>query len=99
MGHAPYQYPTPEGYADDASPWLGTLLWRWSFAVSLAAGRIDGTRVDIARLRRAAGGETGLVAHLLGRTPTDRESRAVEEVGGGVNGLALLLAAPAFQRG
>jgi uncharacterized protein (DUF1800 family) len=99
MGHAPYQYPTPEGYADEASPWLGTLLWRWSFAVALAAGRIDGTRVDVARLRRASGGDRGLMAHVLGRAPTDRESRAFVEVGGDVNGLALLLAAPAFQRG
>ena len=98
MGHAPFQYPTPEGYADDATPWLGTLLWRWSFAAALAGGRIAGTRVDLARLRRAAGGDRGLMAHLLGRRATAEEARAYGEVGGGAMGLALLLASPAFQR-
>ncbi len=36
MGHAPFNYPTPEGYPDQASPWMGTLLWRWNFAVALS---------------------------------------------------------------
>ncbi len=36
MGHAPFQYPTPEGYSDRAVHWMGTLLWRWKFAVALS---------------------------------------------------------------
>ncbi len=43
MGHAPFQYPTPDGYPNDAGPWLGTLLWRWQFAAALVEGRIHGT--------------------------------------------------------
>src|SRR6202035_5212738 len=28
MGQGVFQYPTPDGYPDKASPWMGTLLWR-----------------------------------------------------------------------
>jgi uncharacterized protein (DUF1800 family) len=94
MGHAPFQYPTPEGYPDEANPWLGTLLWRWNFAAALVEHRIAGTRVDVAALRGRAGGDDGLMAHLLGRTPNEDEVRAYHASGAG---LALLLAAPAFQ--
>jgi len=34
MGHAPFHFPTPDGYPEEATPWLGTLLWRWNFAVA-----------------------------------------------------------------
>ena len=32
-------FPTPDGYPDTAAPWLGTLLWRWNFAVEFGAHR------------------------------------------------------------
>ena len=25
MGHAPFQYPTPDGYPEEAAPWMGTM--------------------------------------------------------------------------
>ena len=40
MGQGIFQYPTPDGYPDKASPWLGTLLWRWNFAFSLATNTV-----------------------------------------------------------
>ncbi len=95
MGHAPYQHPTPDGYADDEPSWLGTLLWRWNFAAALAGNRIDGTRVDAAALRSALGGEDGLRAHLLGRRATVAERDILTAV---TDSLPLLLASPAFQR-
>lgn len=95
MGHAPYQFPTPDGYADDQASWLGTLLWRWNFAAALAANRLDGTRVDPDTLRAALGGEDGLRAHLLGRLPTPSEH---EVLAGATDSLSLLVASPAFQR-
>ncbi|MGH7710999.1 MAG: DUF1800 domain-containing protein, partial [Gemmatimonadaceae bacterium] len=56
MGHAPFEYPTPDGYPDEAAPWLGTLLWRWGFASALAANEIASTRIDARELvRRSAG--------------------------------------------
>ncbi len=67
MGHAPFNYPTPEGYPDQASPWMGTLLWRWNFAVALSQNNIKGTRTDLEALRASAGGDERLMGHLLGR--------------------------------
>ncbi len=95
MGHAPFQYPTPDGYPDDEAPWHGTLLWRWSFAAAFAGGRIPGTSIDLPRLAADLGGGEGLAAHLLGRRP-----RAPELAGAGApeRSLALTLASPAFQR-
>ncbi len=94
MGHAPFNYPTPEGYPDQAPPWMGTLLWRWNFAVALGENKIKGTRTDVAGLRRAAGGDEALMAHVLGRKPRQAEARAFQDSGAG---LALMLASPAFQ--
>jgi uncharacterized protein (DUF1800 family) len=94
MGHAPYQFPTPDGYADDQTSWLGTLLWRWNFAAALAGNRIDGTRVRTDDLRASLGGESGVQAHLLGRRPTPAEREILAEI---PDSLALLVASPAFQ--
>jgi uncharacterized protein (DUF1800 family) len=95
MGHAPFNYPTPDGYPEKASPWMGTLLWRWNFAVALSDNKIKGTLVNFEALRGKAGGDDGLMAHLLGRTPTVEEAQAYHDSGAG---LALMLASPAFQR-
>lgn len=95
MGHAPYQFPTPDGYADDEASWLGTLLWRWNFAAALAGNRIDGTRVEPAPLRASLGGDDGVRAHVLGRRPTAAER---DILAAAPDSLPLLLASPAFQR-
>jgi uncharacterized protein (DUF1800 family) len=94
MGHAPFSFPTPDGYPDTAAPWLGTLLWRWNFAVALSENQIIGTKSDFDALRQKAGGDAGLMAHLLGRRPSGEETRAYHDSGAG---LALVLASPAFQ--
>ena len=98
MGHAPFQYPTPEGYAAGAAAWERTLIWRWKFAAALAANRVEGTRIDVEGLIRRAGGERSLMAHVLGRQPNATEQEAWKAMGGRASGLALLLASPAFQR-
>jgi uncharacterized protein (DUF1800 family) len=95
MGHAPFEYPTPDGYPDEATPWLGTLLWRWGFAAALTANEIAGTRVDHATLVERSGSHESLMAHCLGRRPVPNEVTAYHESGAG---LALMLASPAFQR-
>lgn len=95
MGHVPFHYPTPDGYPEEPEPWMGTMLWRWNFAVALNDGRINGVKVNRGALERRAGGERGLMAHILGRTPTMEEVQAYHKSGAG---LALLLASPAFQR-
>ncbi len=95
MGHAPYRYPTPDGYPEESSHWTGTLLWRWNFAAALAANKLKGTKIATKQLRTALGGDEALMAHCFGRRPTDAEIRAYHESGAG---LALLFGSPAFQR-
>ena len=94
MGHAPFTYPTPDGFPDVAAPWLGTLLWRWNFAVAISENEMKGTRVNLKMLRERVGGDEALACHLLGRRPSAEEMQAYHESGLGV---ALLLASPAFQ--
>jgi uncharacterized protein (DUF1800 family) len=94
MGHAPFQYSTPDGYPLESAPWLGTLLWRWTLAMDMIRGGVPGTRIDPARLRTQLGGDHALTAHLLGRQPTDDERQAI---GAGDHAIALALASPAFQ--
>lgn len=95
MGHAPFNYPTPDGYPEQAAPWMGTLLWRWNFAVALSENKIQGTKIDADTLRTNAGGDDKLMSHLLGRKPIPEETAAYHDSGAG---LALILASPAFQR-
>lgn len=95
MGQAPFQHPTPDGYPEEPGPWLGTLLWRWNFAIDLAGGRMKGTRADLAGLEPRLGG--GLAAHLLGRIPTEAESRALEGLTPEAR-VAALVSSPGFQR-
>jgi uncharacterized protein (DUF1800 family) len=112
LGQAPFQYPTPDGYPDEPEPWMGTLLWRWNFALSLASGRVPGARVDLAAIVAAAGGERAvrspadLAPLFLGRRATSAERAAVEGHARGplsadrarfAEGVGLLLASPAFQ--
>lgn len=94
LGHAPFQYPTPDGYPDEPQPWMATLLWRWKFALDFANHAIKGTSFSPNKLVRAAGGETALAAHLLGRAASQAERSAAKSSGAR---LALLLASPAFQ--
>jgi len=95
LGHAPFRYPTPDGYPEEAVHWQSALLWRWNFATAFAENRIPGTAADPADLRTRLGGDPELIATFFGRAPTDLERAAHASSGGG---LALLVAAPAFQR-
>ncbi|HEX8891063.1 MAG TPA: DUF1800 domain-containing protein [Pyrinomonadaceae bacterium] len=52
MGQPLFGRVTPDGYPDRKEQWLstGALLTRLNFASSLAANKIKGTRIDVARL-------------------------------------------------
>ena len=95
LGHAPFRYPTPDGYPEEATHWQSTLLWRWNFAAALVENRIKGTRIAEVELRRKLGGDEALMATLLGRQAAAEERAAYHE---SAAGLALLIASPAFQR-
>jgi uncharacterized protein (DUF1800 family) len=96
MGQAPFQYPTPDGYPQEAGAWQGALFWRWKLALALAGGHVEGTRLDAAALLERCGGAEELAAHLLGRRMAERE-RAIY-LAAGRPSLGLLLASPEFQR-
>jgi uncharacterized protein (DUF1800 family) len=95
MGHTPFQYPTPDGYPEEAEHWMGSILWRWHFTAALSENRIEGTRVDWKKLDECAGGEPMLIAHLLGREAAALEKQCCAESGAGP---VFMLASPAFQR-
>ena len=95
LGHAPFRYPTPDGYPEEATHWQSTLLWRWNFAVALAENRIKGTQIALPALQKKLGGDEALMATVLGRRASEEERGAYHDSGAG---LALLVASPAFQR-
>ena len=94
MDHSPFRYPTPDGYPLEASHWYSTLLWRWKFALALANNEINGTKIDRASLDKVLGSDTALIASMLNRQPNAAESDGFTRSG---DGLALILASPAFQ--
>ena len=98
MGHGLFQHPTPDGYPDEELPWMGTLMWRWNFAVALAAGKQNGVRINLYDLRRQLHlSPSGWFPHLVGRAPTEAEQKSLKSQDeAGLVGL--ILASPAFQR-
>lgn len=95
MGHAPFQYPTPDGYPDESSAWLSTLLWRWNFAFALCHDKLP----DVSTVAKPfkLDNLAPVFATLVGRLPTKEELSALRE-GRESDWLALILASPAFQR-
>jgi len=90
MGQGIFQYPTPDGYPDEAAPWMGTLLWRWNLAFALAAGKVPTVNVPLGKLSNAiaAGAKGGaadgtggkvepLFRYFVGRAPAEAEHAAL----------------------
>ncbi len=110
MGHGLFQYPTPDGYPDEELPWMGTLMWRWNFALALAAGKQSAAQVDLPAISKALGDKTKKAdaaqwfAHLIGRAPSESEKKALTPILAGKEAeslplmVGLILASPAFQR-
>ncbi|HEY1084823.1 MAG TPA: DUF1800 domain-containing protein, partial [Prosthecobacter sp.] len=107
MGHGLFQYPTPDGYPDEDLPWMGTLMWRWNFALALASDKQPGCQTDLKPLSAAlspAAQQPATTAHwfayLTGRKPTPEEADALGSPGSpsAESGPGLILASPAFQR-
>jgi len=58
LGQTYFSWPTPDGSPDRAEAWQGNLLPRWQFALMLAQGEINGTRLSLAELLAASGART-----------------------------------------
>jgi uncharacterized protein (DUF1800 family) len=106
MGQGVFEYPTPDGYPDKTSPWLGSLLWRWNFAFALASGKLPTVTVSREKLFHALGIGTGgqgsegtLFRYFAGRLPNDDERTALESVAmsDGNERIGMMLASPQFQ--
>ncbi|MCE9638502.1 MAG: DUF1800 domain-containing protein [Planctomycetes bacterium] len=112
LGHVPFHYPTPDGYPEEPEPWMGTLLWRWNFAVALTTNRLGETQVDLLDLAKRAGldakaaSPADLAPFCFGRPATAEERAAIDAYAARAEGsaadrraegVALLLCAPAFQ--
>lgn len=93
-GHAPSEYPTPDGYPLEMEPWIGSLPWRWRLASDLAGGRVRGSRVAPDRFVERAGSLVAAIEHLWGRSPEVEELALLESSGAPI---AAALAGPAFQ--
>jgi hypothetical protein len=98
MGHGLFQYPTPDGYPDEELPWMGTLMWRWNFALALAGGKQNGVQVDLHELRRQMHFiPRAWFTHLIGRTAKAEELKVLN-TDDEAQYVGLILASPAFQR-
>jgi uncharacterized protein (DUF1800 family) len=96
MGHMPFDYPTPEGYADVGEDWMSTLLGRWDFALRLGRGETAPATWKQQQFLTAAGSTGGMLQHLLGRKPSADESAALQATPE-ADQLALALSLPGFQ--
>ncbi len=98
MGHGLFQHPTPDGYPDEESPWMGTLLWRWNFALALCSGKLKGVELDMKALRAAVSEDEKWFIYLTGREPDAALRSALGNTEDHAQRLALMIASPAFQR-
>ena len=95
MGQAPFSYPTPDGYPDEAEPWMGTLMWRWHFSVAMKQNAIPGTKIDWPKLEELYKSDRNLMTNILGRQPSAEEESGFHRSG---MGPAFILSSPGFQR-
>jgi uncharacterized protein (DUF1800 family) len=102
MGQGVFQYPTPDGYPDKTSPWLGTLMWRWNLSFALAANKVPSVTVPWDKLLKATGAQASdtadkLFRYFAGHDPTPLQSEALASVTA-ADLPGVILASPAFQR-
>ncbi|MFN2406811.1 MAG: DUF1800 domain-containing protein [Pyrinomonadaceae bacterium] len=109
MGEPLYGFQTPNGYSDAAESWVntGSLLERMNFGLALASNRIQGTRVDLAKLsgqQKAKLIDESLKLIVAGEiSPATRETlmKQIEETKADdtvAKVVGLILGTPEFQR-
>jgi uncharacterized protein (DUF1800 family) len=109
MGEPLYGYQAPTGYSDSAETWVNTggLLERMNFGLALAGNRVQGTKVDLAKL--AGQEKSKLVDESLKMivagdiSPSTRETlmKQINDANGAETAakvVGLILGTPEFQR-
>jgi hypothetical protein len=85
MGQGLFEWPTPDGAPDVEDAWSSNLLPRWSFALELAQGKLDGSPIDLSALVRSAVAESpseilrAFSLLLLGSAPSVDITRALSD--------------------
>ncbi len=86
MGQTPFSHPTPDGYPEEETPWMGTLLWRWNFAFGIVNNEIPDVKLPLGKMAKSTNALSGkdlsaetIAAYLLGRQATENETAAIEE--------------------
>ncbi len=110
MGQMPFQYPTPDGYPEDPDFWMGTLLWRWKFALACCSAEIESVSLDFESFFSSLGFSENdkaiaskAFAHFIGRDPDATELSALNSYSADrrvqrKDLISLVLCSPAFQR-
>ena len=116
LGEPVYTWPTPDGPPDVAAPWInaGTMIQRWNISLSLAAGDLRGSSIDIEQHRPSGATSTedfveqvatSMTIHLdevtleAGRILLEAGDRQLDPTPDELADLtAVLLASPAAQR-
>ncbi len=85
----------PTGYPDAAASWISAdmLLTRMNFAADLAGNRLPGSRVT-----KENAGNIEQLGQLIAPQSLSASTRAALNETSGADAVALLLAAPEFQR-
>jgi uncharacterized protein (DUF1800 family) len=113
MGHVPFTWPAPNGFPDVGAYWMDNLLPRWNTAqlAVFGTGALQPNREALASLVEASAPASGDIYAALGhfffgRDLTEAELNTIHELVADIDGsdlmktfygMALLLAAPAFQ--
>ncbi|HEU4508887.1 MAG TPA: DUF1800 domain-containing protein [Pyrinomonadaceae bacterium] len=108
MGEPLYGFQTPNGYSDAAESWVNTggLLERMNFGLALAGNRVQGTRVDLARLTNGQTSQSKVMDEALKTilageiSPSTRETLAkqLDQSDPVTKVVGLILGTPEFQR-
>jgi len=95
MGEPLFLAQPPTGFSDAGSSWISAdmLLTRMNFAADLVANRLNGARLDPSIFR-----DTANFVRLVAPAGLSPTTKTVLAEAGDTDGLALLLAAPEFQR-
>lgn len=106
MGQSPFAWPMPDGFPEAASAWMGGLIPRWNFALTLTGRQIANTTVDFDALTQAGkmgglGASDALLEFLFGCRADDWTlaslRRCRETHPRPAEFAALALASPGFQ--
>jgi uncharacterized protein (DUF1800 family) len=108
MGEPLYGFQTPNGYSDSAESWVNTggLLERMNFGLALAGNRIQGTKVDLAKVAGANTDKSKVIDDsvrtiLAGElSPATRQTimKQLDQADPVTKVVGLILGTPEFQR-